>query len=121
MMDVQATAKFVRVKASKSRDLARRIQGLPVAEALRITDFSERKGARHLGKALKSAIANAENNAKLSVDELKVKRAVIDEGPKFRRYWPRARGGVRPIARRMSHITVVLTDGMEEEEPASEE
>lgn len=110
-MDVIAQTRFVRLSPLKARDLARRIQGRPVAEALDITGFSDRKAGRLLGKTLKSAIANAENNAKLSVDDLKVKKAVVDEGPKIKRHWPRARGGVRPVRRRMAHLTVVLSDG----------
>jgi len=115
-MDVTATAKYVRISPTKVRDLARRMRGLPVASALQVVDFSERKGARYLGKTLKSAIANAENNAKLDVDELLVKEAVVDEGPRLRRQWPRARGMASPIMKRMCHIRVVLTDGKQKEE-----
>ena len=114
-MDVTATTKFIRLSPSKARDLAREIRGLAVADALKITGFSERKAAYYLGKTLKSAIANAENNAKLAVDELRVKEAVVQEGPRLRRYWARARGSVRPIRRRMAHIRVVVTDGNDEE------
>ena len=115
-MDVTATAKFVRMSPSKARDLARELQGLPVAEALKITQFSARKAAPLIGKTLKSAIANAENNAELSVDDLTVKEAVINEGPRMRRFWARARGGVSPVRKRMSHIRIVLTDGKVAEE-----
>ena len=113
LMEVRAITKFVRLSPSKARDLAKRVQGLSVGEALRVADFSERKAARLIGKTLKSAIANAENNAKLSVDELKVKKAVVDVGPTMKRYWSRARGGVRPITRKTCHITVILSDGVE--------
>jgi len=112
-MDVIAKASFVKMPASKARDLARRMRGLPVSEALKVTDFSERKGAFHLGKALKSAIANAEKNAKLVVGDLKVKDAIVDEGPMMKRYWPRPRGTVSPILRRTCHIKIILTDGKE--------
>jgi large subunit ribosomal protein L22 len=115
-MEVSATTKFVRISSTKVRDLARVIQGLPVAEALKVVDFSERKGALNLGKTLKSAIANAENNAKLDVDDLRVKEAVIGDGPRMKRFWPRARGMVSPVMKRMCHIKVVLTDGKEEKE-----
>ena len=114
-MEVSATTKFVRLSPLKARDLARQVQGLPVSEALKIVDFSSKKAAFLIGKTLKSAIANAENNAKLAVDDLTVKTAVVDDGPRLRRYWPRARGSVRPIRRRMSNIKVVLTDGKDEE------
>ncbi len=96
--------------SSKGRDLARAVQGKRVAEALRITEFSPRKAAAVLGKTLKSAIANAQHNAGLDVDRLRVKRAVFDEGASMRRFWPRARGSASPIEKQTSHITVVLTD-----------
>jgi len=109
-MEVRAVARYVRLSPRKARDLARAIRGLPVADALKITQFSERKAAAVLHKTLRSAVANAENNAKLSAEDLRVKEALVDEGPALKRYWPRARGMVSPIRRRMSHVTIVLTD-----------
>ena len=101
-MEVTARTKFARLSPSKARDLARKMQGLPVADALKITDFSARKAAGLIGKTLK-----------LAVDELTVKEAVIEEGPRMKRYWSRARGGIRPVKKRMCHIKIVLTDGQE--------
>lgn len=109
-MQVEAVTKHVRMSPSKARDLARAIQGQPVAEALRITEFNARKGALFLGKTLKSAIANAENNAGLSADDLIVEKAVVEQGPSMKRWWPRARGSASPILKRTSHIRIVLTD-----------
>lgn len=109
-MEVKATTRNVRMSASKGRDLARAIQGKSVADALRITEFSPRKAAFHLGKTLKSAMANAQNNMHLDVDSLFVRLAVFDEGAAMRRFWPRARGSAAPISKQTSHITVVLTD-----------
>lgn len=109
-MQVEAVTKYVRLSASKARDLAREIQGRPVADALRITQFSERKAAFYLAKTLKSALANAENNAGLSADTLVVEKALVEQGPALKRYWPRARGSASPILRRTSHIRIVLTD-----------
>jgi len=121
-MDVTAVAKFVRLSPQKARDLARRLTGLSVGAALQVTEFSGRKAGAMIGKTLKSAVANAENNAKLSVDELRVKKAVIDDGPSSRRYWARARGGVSPVLRRTCHIRIVLSDDREPEEaPRSED
>ncbi len=110
-MDVTAVMKFAHLSPSKARDLARHVQGKPVAEALKVAQFSTRKAATLIGKTLRSAIANAENNADLKVDQLVVKEAVVQEGPRMRRFWPRARGGVSPVAKRMCHIRIVLTDG----------
>lgn len=110
-MEVKAVSRFVRMSPSKARDLVRRLTGMSVADALRVTSVSERKAAFEIGKTLKSAIANAENNSDLDVDDLRVKQAVIDEGPRLKRFWPRARGMVRHIEKKMCHVRIVLTDG----------
>jgi len=86
------------------------MRGLPVADALRVVEFSERKGAFQIAKTLKSAIANAENNAKLSAEKLFVQEAIVSQGPTLKRFWPRSRGMVSPILKRMSHIKITLTD-----------
>jgi large subunit ribosomal protein L22 len=113
-MEVTAVTKFARLSALKARDFAREVQGLPVAEALKLTQFSPRKGAALIGKTLKSALANAQHNAELAVDTLRVKTAVVEEGPGMKRFWPRARGGVRPVRKRMCHVRIVLSDGQSE-------
>ncbi|MBN1269046.1 MAG: 50S ribosomal protein L22 [Kiritimatiellae bacterium] len=109
-MEVQAITKYVRMSASKARDMARAIQGRPVGEALAITQMSRRKAAFQIGKTLKSAIANAENNAKLSADALYVKEALIEDGPQMKRWQPRARGMAGPILKRTSHVRITLSD-----------
>ena len=109
-MEVKAITRNVRISASKGRDLARAVQGKTLADALRITDFSPRKAAALLGRTLRSAAANAQHNFGLDADALSVRKAVFDEGPSMRRYWPRARGSASPIEKQTSHVTVVLTD-----------
>ena len=98
------------MSSRRSQDLVRRIRGLPVGEALKIVKFDGRKAGAVVGKTLKSAIANAENNAELSADNLYVKQAVVDRGPNARRYWPRSRGMARQIMRRFSHVRVTVSD-----------
>lgn len=112
-MEITAVSKYVKISAGKATNLARRMRGMPVAEALKVTEFSKRKAAFLIGKTLKSAIASAENNAKLSVDQLHVKDAVVDVGPRTRRHWARARGMTSPILRRTCHIRIILTDEKE--------
>ncbi len=90
--------------------MASEIQGLSVAEALRITSFNAMKAATELGKTLKSAVANAESNEGVSADKLFIKDAYVNEGPALKRSRPRARGSASPIRKRTSHITVVVTD-----------
>ncbi|MEI8351128.1 MAG: 50S ribosomal protein L22 [bacterium] len=110
-MEVKAVMKYVRLSPRKARDMARAIQGLAVADAIRKVEFSERKAARQLEKTIRSAVANAENNAKLSADDLKVKEATIGDGPAMKRFWARSRGMVSKIRKRTSHVTIVLSDG----------
>lgn len=110
-MEVKAVTKYVRLSPRKARDMARAIQGLAVADAIRTVEFSERKAARQLEKTIRSAVANAENNAKLSADDLRVKEATIGDGPAMKRFWARSRGMVSRIRKRTSHITIVLSDG----------
>lgn len=107
-MEVKAVTKYVRISPKKMRDVASEIQGLAVSQATDILTYTPKKGAYLLNKTLKSALANAENNASLSVDELVVKSVMVDEGPTMRRTMPRARGSANMIRRRTSHITVIL-------------
>ena len=68
-MEVKSTTKFVRLSPKKARDVAREIQGLPVSSALDILTFTPKKAAFLIGKTLRSAIANAENNHELDASE----------------------------------------------------
>lgn len=116
-MDVTSTYKFARISAQKARDVAREIQGLPVSAALDILQFTPRKGADLFGKTMKTALADAENNFELAIEGLYVKRAIVGEGPTFKRFKARARGSGAAIRKRTSHITVVLSDEFEDEKP----
>lgn len=109
-MEVKAVYKYARISAKKMRDIAQEIQGLSVSQATDILSYTPKKGAYLLNKTLKSALANAENNAELSVDTLVVKSVMVDEGPTMRGTMPRARGSANMIRKRTSHITVVLAD-----------
>ena len=109
-MEIKAVSKYVRMSPTKARDLARAIQGKRAGEALQVVEVNKRKAAVCIGKTLKSAIANAENNAELSADRLWVSQAVVENGLTISRYWPRARGSASPIRKKTSHIRVTLTD-----------
>ena len=115
-MEVRSIYKTARVSPKKARDVAREIQGLPVSEALDALTFTPRKAAFLIGKTLKSAIANAENNHELAADKLVVKEANVSSGPSFRRFKPRARGSASAILKRTSHIKIILTDEITIEE-----
>src|SRR6202140_47188 len=109
-MEVRSIYRYARISPFKVREVTREIQGLPVSAALDLLSFTPKKAAVLIGKTLKSAIANAENNANLKVDGLVVKEAVVGEGPTFKRMTPRARGSGSWILKRRSHIRIVLTD-----------
>jgi large subunit ribosomal protein L22 len=115
-MEVRSIYKTARVSPKKARDVAREIQGLPVSEALDALTFTPRKAAFLIGKTLKSAIANAENNHDLAADNLVVKEANVSSGPSFRRFKPRARGSASAILKRTSHIAIILSDEITIEE-----
>jgi large subunit ribosomal protein L22 len=109
-MEVRSTYKYARISAFKAREVTREIQGLPVSAALDLLAFTPKKAAFLVSKTLKSAIANAENNANLKPDGLVVKQAVVGEGPTLKRIMARARGSASPILKRTSHIRIVLSD-----------
>ena len=115
-MEVRSVYKYARISPKKARDVAREIQGLPVSDALDTLNFTPKKAAFLIGKTLKSAVANAENNHDLAADSLHVKEANISDGPSFRRFKPRARGSASAIRKRTSHIYIILTDEVEAEE-----
>ena len=109
---MQATAilKYIRLSPQKGRLVADQIRGLPVAQALEVLQFSGKKAAAPLRKAVESAIANAEHNEGADVDELKIARICVDHGPMIKRWRARAKGRVARIKKRTSHITVTVSD-----------
>ena len=109
-MEVRSTYKYARISAFKVREVTREIQGLPVSAALDLLAFTPKKAAFLIGKTLKSAVANAENNANLKADGLVVKEATAGEGPTIKRIMARARGSASGILKRTSHIRIVLSD-----------
>ena len=109
-MEVKAVYKYARISAKKMRDVAQEIKACPSPRRPTSCPTPPKKGAYLLNKTLKSALANAENNAELSVDTLVVKSVMVDEGPTMRRTMPRARGSANMIRKRTSHITVILAD-----------
>jgi large subunit ribosomal protein L22 len=112
-MQIKSIYRGARISAFKAREVTREIQGLPVVAALDILAFTPKKAALLVAKTLKSAVANAENNANLRVEKLVVREAVVGEGPTFKRFQPKARGSAGPIRKRTSHIRIVLTDEIE--------
>src|SRR3954453_12928827 len=112
-MEIRSTYRYAKISAFKAREVTREIQGLPVSAALDVVAFSPKKAAGLINKTLKSAVANAENNANLKVDTLVVKEATAGEGPTMKRMMPRARGSGSRILKRTAHIRIILSDEIE--------
>jgi large subunit ribosomal protein L22 len=109
-MEVRSIYKYARISPFKVREVTREIQGLPVSAALDVLAFTPKKAAFLIAKTLKSAVANAENNANLKADGLVVREAIVGEGPTMKRMMARARGSGSRILKRTSHIRIVLSD-----------
>lgn len=109
-MEARAIHKYIRIAPQKCRLIADQIRNKPIEEALNLLRFSRKKAAFLVGKALNSAIANAENNYGADIDELKITKATVDEGPTYKRYRARAKGRAVDIHKRTSHITIVVSD-----------
>ena len=109
-MEVSAVLKGARLSAQKARLVADQVRGKSVEEALEVLSFSNKKGAPIIKKVLNSAIANAEHNQGLDIDELKVSTIYVDEGQSLKRIRPRAKGRADRITKRSCHITVKVAD-----------
>ena len=107
-METKAILRGARISAQKVRLVADQVRGLPVASASDLLQFSPKKAAHVVRKVLLSAVSNAENNDGADVDELKVSRIFVDEGPALKRFHARAKGRGARILKRSSHITVVV-------------
>jgi large subunit ribosomal protein L22 len=107
-MGPQATLKHLRMTPRKLRLVIDTIRGKPIEEAINILSFSPKTAARPLAKLLKSAIANADNKGGVDLDKLFIKSAIVNEGPTWRRWLPRAMGRATRIRKRTSHVTFVL-------------
>jgi large subunit ribosomal protein L22 len=112
---VRATQRSTRQSPYKMRLVIDEIRGKNVNDALAYLQFSKKHAARQIEKTLRSAVANAEyqsreGNTDLDVDQLYIARAVVNEGPKLKRFTPAAMGRATPIQKRTSHIEIELAE-----------
>jgi len=110
-MEAKAILRTTRISPQKARLVADQVRGLPVAKALSLLKFSDKKAAAIIYKVIYSATSNAENNNGADVDELKVATIMVDEGPVLKRFMARAKGRGTRISKRTSHISVVVGSG----------
>jgi large subunit ribosomal protein L22 len=107
-MAFTAKHKFARIAATKVRPFTDLIRGRAAGEALELLRYVPNRGARMLEKVLKSAMANAEDQGARNVDRMKIVDARANNGPMFKRIFPRARGMAYLIRRRFAHIEVAI-------------
>src|SRR5262244_2899356 len=106
--EAKAVARMLRISPQKLNLVAALIRGKKVASALADLEFSRKRIARDVRKCLESAIANAENNHDLDVDDLVVAEAHVGKGLVLKRFSPRARGRAGRIHKPFSHLTIVV-------------
>lgn len=111
-MEIRAVHRFARISPKKVREVIRAIAGKRVDQAFATLAGTSRRSAAMITKVLRSAAANAENNQSIECDseEMYVTRATVDGGPSLKRYKFGARGRTVPRLRRMSHITIGLSE-----------
>jgi large subunit ribosomal protein L22 len=109
-IEVRAVARNIRMSPQKVRLVLNVIDGKPVGEAQAILRYLPHKAAGPIGKLLKSAVANADNNFELDPADLVISQARADAGFTFKRWRPRARGRVNRILKRSSHITLAVKE-----------
>jgi len=108
--EAKAVSKMLRVSPQKLNLVAQLIRGKKVASALADLEFSRKRIAKDVRKCLESAIANAENNHDLDVDDLVVAEAHVGKALVIKRFSPRGRGRVGKILKPFSHLTIVVRE-----------
>lgn len=108
MEESKAIAKYVRIAPRKLRIVINLIRGKSVSEAFAILKYTPKVGSEVIEKVLRSAVANAEHNYDMNVDNLVVSSAFVDQGPTMKRIHPRSRGQAFKILKRSSHVTVCV-------------
>ncbi|EFR43183.1 50S ribosomal protein L22 [Dialister micraerophilus] len=109
-MEVQAIARNIRISPRKVRVVADLIRGKNVGEAINILRHTPKAASSVIEKALKSAMANAENNNNMNIDNLYVSTIFVDAGPVLKRVHPRSRGQAFAIMKRTSILTVKVSE-----------
>jgi large subunit ribosomal protein L22 len=106
--EAKAVARMLRISPQKLNLVAQLIRGKKVQTALADLEFSRKRIAKDVRKCLQSAIANAENNHDLDIDDLVVAQAHVGKGLVIKRFVPRGRGRSGKILKPFSHLTIVV-------------
>ena len=107
-METKAIVRGARLSADKGRLVADLVRGKKVDQAINILNFTQKKAAGIIKKALESAIANAEHNDGADIDELKVKTIYVEQGATLKRFSARAKGRGNSISKPTCHVYVVV-------------
>ncbi len=110
-MEVRALARYIRISPQKIQKLIGAVKGKKVENALNELKFMPLKAAGIVGKVIRSAVANANQNPDIDVDSLVIRNIVANQGPVLKRFAARARGRGTRILKKTTHITVILADG----------
>ena len=103
-----ASVRGVRLSVDKGRLVADLVRGRPVAQAIDILNFTQKKAAGIVRKAIESAIANAEHNDGADIDELKIKTIYVEQGTVLKRFSARAKGRGNRISKPTAHIYITV-------------
>ncbi len=107
----RAHARYILISPFKLRPIADKVRNKPYTEVISVLENAPQKGARVLRKVIESAAANAlAQNKQMDEDMLYVRELLVNEGPRMKRLWPRARGRADILHKRMSHITAVVDE-----------
>lgn len=109
-METRATLKAVRLSPRKARLVARNVVGMDASKALDVLKYTPQKAAGIIRQVMYSALSNSANNTSMDPDALVVKEIIVNEGPSWKRFMPRAQGRATSIIKRTSHITVILAE-----------
>ena len=112
--EAKVVLKNIRISPQKLNLVAQMIRKETASKAISILQFSKRRISNVVEKALRSAIANAENNHSLDIDKLYVKEAFVGKGIVMKRFHARARGRGARILKPFSHLTIILSEETEE-------
>ena len=110
-METRSIVRGVRLSADKGRLVADLVRGKKVGQAIDILNFTQKKAAGIIKKAVESAIANAEHNDGADIDELRITRICIEKAATLRRFSARAKGRGTRIGKQTCHIFVTVGDG----------
>lgn len=109
-MEITARAKSVRISPRKVRLVADAVRNMSIDTAIHSLQATHKRAADVIEETLKSAVANAVNNAKLGKENLIIDSILVTEGQALKRFHPSTRGRIHPYKRRSSHLTIILKE-----------